>query len=130
LNISIYSSGSIHAQKLFFANTEYGDLTSRFDGYYDTTSGAKKKVPSYEKISAAMGIDPVRILFLSDVPGELSAAVAAGLQAVLLVRPGNASAQWSGATAHSFAELEVTMPSGVPSPGTASPGAQASSLQP
>jgi enolase-phosphatase E1 len=89
LNISIYSSGSIHAQKLFFANTEYGDLTNYFDRYYDTTSGAK--------------------IFLSNVPAELSAAIAAGLQAVLLARPGNTFADWNGAIANSFADLEIAM---------------------
>jgi enolase-phosphatase E1 len=32
----VYSSGSVHAQKLLFSHTEYGDLTPLFSGYFDT----------------------------------------------------------------------------------------------
>ena len=33
LDLYIYSSGSIYAQKLLFAHSEYGDLTPLFSGY-------------------------------------------------------------------------------------------------
>ncbi|RME11582.1 MAG: acireductone synthase, partial [Aquificota bacterium] len=39
----VYSSGSVKAQKLFFGNTEYGDITYLFDGFFDTSVGGKKE---------------------------------------------------------------------------------------
>lgn len=90
LDVRIYSSGSITAQKLFFAHTEYGDLTRYFKGHYDTTTGPKKEAASYAAIAGDMHLTPAHILFCSDVTAELDAARAAGMQTVLLVRPGNA----------------------------------------
>ena len=43
LDLYIYSSGSVYAQKLLFAHTEYGDLTPLFSGYFDTHIGGKKE---------------------------------------------------------------------------------------
>jgi enolase-phosphatase E1 len=34
LALYVYSSGSVQAQKLLFAHTEYGDLTPLFSGYF------------------------------------------------------------------------------------------------
>ncbi|WP_134593604.1 acireductone synthase, partial [Pseudomonas aeruginosa] len=39
LDLYVYSSGSIQAQKLIFGCSEAGDLGSLFSGYFDTTSG-------------------------------------------------------------------------------------------
>lgn len=75
----IYSSGSIEAQKLYLAHSVAGDLTSLFDGYFDTTSGAKNEPGSYMKIAAAIGLPAGAIMFFSDVPAETTAAVAAGM---------------------------------------------------
>jgi len=44
VDLYVYSSGSVPAQKLFFAHTEAGDLTSLFSGYFDTEIGAKRDV--------------------------------------------------------------------------------------
>src|SRR5262249_46364818 len=41
LDVRIFSSGSVLAQRLLFANTEAGDLTSLLNGYFDTTLGSK-----------------------------------------------------------------------------------------
>jgi enolase-phosphatase E1 len=79
LQLFIYSSGSIEAQKLYFAHSVAGDLTSLLDGYFDTTSGAKTEAQSYRKIAETIGIAPSDILFLTDAPGEVAAATAAGL---------------------------------------------------
>jgi enolase-phosphatase E1 len=49
--IRIYSSGSLHAQKLFFAHTTAGDLTPQLSGYYDTTTGSKREPASYTAIA-------------------------------------------------------------------------------
>lgn len=42
LDLYVYSSGSVQAQKLLFAHTDYGDLTPLFSGYFDTLIGGKK----------------------------------------------------------------------------------------
>jgi enolase-phosphatase E1 len=91
LEIRIYSSGSVTAQKLFFGHTIKGDLLSYFRGHYDTTTGPKKEAASYRAIAEDMGLAPGQILFCSDVLAELDAAAAAGLQTTLVVRPGNAA---------------------------------------
>lgn len=92
LDVRIYSSGSVAAQRLFFAHTERGDLSHLLRGHYDTTTGPKREASSYCRIAADMQIRPGSILFLSDVVPELDAALEAGLQTRLVVRPGNAPA--------------------------------------
>lgn len=87
--LAIYSSGSVLAQQLLFKHTEAGDLTGYLSGYFDTQTGAKREAESYTRIAAALALEPAAILFCSDVTAELAAARAAGLQTVLLLRPGN-----------------------------------------
>ena len=90
-DVRIFSSGSVAAQKLFFAHTIYGNLLSCFRGHYDTTTGPKREPDSYRTIVAQFGIDPADVLFLSDVTAELDAARTAGLRTAVCIRPGNAS---------------------------------------
>lgn len=92
IDIRIYSSGSIQAQKLFFGHTIADDLLPLFSGHYDTTTGSKKESRSYQKIARDFHLPPADILFVSDVVAELDAARAAGLQTALALRPGNAPA--------------------------------------
>jgi 2,3-diketo-5-methylthio-1-phosphopentane phosphatase len=87
--VAIYSSGSRLAQQLLFRYSVAGDLSPYLCGYYDTTSGAKREPKSYARIAAAWQRDPASILFASDVPAECEAAAAAGMEAVLIMRPGN-----------------------------------------
>lgn len=89
LKISIFSSGSVLAQKLLFAYTEAGDLTKHITDYFDTNVGKKGEAESYRKIAAAMGMQPSEIVFISDVVGELEAASEAGMKVLLSIRPGN-----------------------------------------
>ncbi len=89
LDVRIYSSGSVEAQKLFFAHTAAGDLSRYLRGHYDTTTGPKREASSYTRIAADMGLEPRQILFLSDVGAELDAARQAGMATALAVRPGN-----------------------------------------
>ena len=86
LDLYVYSSGSVHAQKLLFAHTEYGDLTPHFSGYFDTRIGGKKEQESYNKIAKQLDIPTDQLLFLSDIKEELDAAKAAGFQTLWLVR--------------------------------------------
>ena len=91
----IYSSGSVHAQKLLFGHTEYGDLNPLFSGNFDTKIGAKKESQSYEKIAGVIASDNEAIsqakdiLFLSDIEAELDAAKETGMQTIQLIRPGS-----------------------------------------
>lgn len=86
LNLYLYSSGSIWAQKLFFGFSDYGDLTPWFTDFFDTTIGPKREARSYEAIVAAIGVEPDEILFLSDVVEELDAAKIVGLNTCQLLR--------------------------------------------
>ncbi len=89
LRLRIFSSGSVLAQKLLFAHTEQGDLTSHFEGYHDTTTGPKRDERSYRAIAEAFELPPENVLYLSDVVAELDPASSAGMRTALLVRPGN-----------------------------------------
>lgn len=111
LELRIYSSGSIAAQKLFFGHTERGDLLSFFSGHYDTTTGGKRELDSYRAIAADFECPAEMLLFISDVVAELDAAAAAGLQTALCVRPGNPPASESNhSVIHSFDEIDVRLP--------------------
>jgi enolase-phosphatase E1 len=91
IDIRIYSSGSIAAQKLFFGHTRCGDLTPLLSGFYDTTTGPKRVSESYVSIAKDWRLMPGEILFVSDVPEELNAAIKAGYQTALAIRPGTAA---------------------------------------
>jgi enolase-phosphatase E1 len=86
VDLYVYSSGSVAAQKLFFAHCDAGDLTPLFSGYFDTETGPKRAADSYRRIAAAIGRPAGEILFLSDVIEELDAARAAGMRTTLLAR--------------------------------------------
>jgi len=87
IDLYVFSSGSVPAQKLLFRHSEAGDLTPLFTGYFDTEIGAKREVESYRRILAVIGCPGAEVLFLSDVVAELDAARAAGMCTTLLARP-------------------------------------------
>lgn len=87
--IYIYSSGSVDAQKLLFEHSEQGDLLKYLSGHYDTKIGAKREKESYTSILKNIESSPEEALFLTDVYAEAKAAKEAGLNVVLLDRPGN-----------------------------------------
>ncbi len=89
VDVRIFSSGSILAQRLLFSTTDAGDLTKFLNGYFDTTTGPKTDPGSYLKIAETFGAPPSSITFISDVSRELDAARTAGMQTLLCVRPGN-----------------------------------------
>ena len=90
LDLYVYSSGSVAAQKLFFAHSEAGDLTPLFSGYFDTETGPKRASESYRRIAASIGRPASEILFLSDITEELDAARTAGMRTTQLARPPSA----------------------------------------
>ena len=55
LDVAIYSSGSVAAQKMLFGTTGYGDLTPLLTGFFDTAVGPKIATESYWRISSALG---------------------------------------------------------------------------
>eukprot|EP00043_Microstomoeca_roanoka_P027753 m.15821 g.15821 ORF g.15821 m.15821 type:complete len:277 (-) comp7934_c0_seq1:52-882(-) len=89
LQVHIYSSGSVAAQKLLFKYSVEGDMTPLLSGHYDTTTGGKMDSSSYTTIAQLAGVSPSAIVFLSDRIEECRAARDAGLQVVVSIRPGN-----------------------------------------
>jgi enolase-phosphatase E1 len=89
LDVRIYSSGSVTAQKLFFGHTARGDLRPLLGGHYDTLTGPKKEADSYRVIAQTFDRPPDEILFVSDSLDELEAAREAGCATVLSIRPEN-----------------------------------------
>ncbi|KAF9156926.1 hypothetical protein DFQ26_009167 [Actinomortierella ambigua] len=99
----IYSSGSVPAQKLLFGYTTKGDLLH---------VGLKVEAESYTKIAQDIGVEPSKILFLSDNIHEIKAAKKAGMQAIVVDRPGNAELSSEDRANH----LVVTSFSDIPRP--------------
>ncbi|MBT6843110.1 MAG: acireductone synthase [Candidatus Melainabacteria bacterium] len=91
IQLYVYSSGSIYAQKLLFGHTKHGDLNYLFSGNFDTSVGNKREAKSYINIYEAIlkespGLEPDEIVFLSDIQEELDAADNAGLKTLLITR--------------------------------------------
>ncbi|GAA6219175.1 enolase-phosphatase E1 [Lates japonicus] len=112
LKVYIYSSGSVEAQKLLFGYSVEGDVLDLFDGHFDTSIGAKVDGKSYERIAERIGCQPEEITFLTDVTREAKAAEEAGVNVLVVVRPGNMEltdeerAHYNLIT--SFSQLELT----------------------
>lgn len=110
--LNVYSSGSVPAQKLFFGNSEAGDLQPLFSHWFDTEVGGKREAGSYRRIVGALGVPAGDILFLSDVVEELDAAREAGLDTVLVDRlqdypqPRHGEATGGHRRVESFAQVE------------------------
>jgi enolase-phosphatase E1 len=106
IEIAIFSSGSVQAQRDLFATTRAGDLTGFIRAYFDTTTGPKTAAESYGHIAAALERSPSEMLFLSDVVAELDGAQGAGMQTALCVRT-TRSAPVAGAhrVIHTFEEI-------------------------
>lgn len=86
IQMGVFSSGSVPAQKLIFGYSVAGDLTPFFSNYYDTKTGGKREEQTYFLIAEDLQLDPSEILFLSDIKEELEAAAKAGFQTCQLVR--------------------------------------------
>lgn len=106
LDLGIYSSGSVTAQKMFFSHTTEGNLLHYLKHHFDLDIGGKKERESYERIAEKLALGPKEILFLSDVKEELLAAKAAGFQTVHILRPGTEACELPAA--HSFSELSLS----------------------
>ena len=107
IDLYIFSSGSVYAQKLLFGHTRYGDLTALFSGYFDTNIGTKVDAKSYNAIAEQVKLPSKEILFLSDIEGELDAAREAGMETVWLVRDGQLNPQSSHPQVNSFTDITL-----------------------
>eukprot|EP00892_Ulva_mutabilis_P005540 jgi/Ulvmu1/3358/UM156_0015.1 len=88
----IYSSGSRRAQRDLFGHTQVGDVRPYLMGFFDTTSGPKRKASSYVNIAQSLAVDgPEDIVFATDILEEAAAAKQAGWRCVLVKRDGNAA---------------------------------------
>jgi enolase-phosphatase E1 len=106
IDIAIFSSGSVQAQRSLFANTAAGDLTCFIHAYFDTTIGPKTAPQSYARIAAALERSPSEVLFLSDIGAELDAARTAGMRTALCVRtPGSTPSTGAHPVIHAFDQL-------------------------
>jgi len=114
--VFIYSSGSVKAQKLLFGYVDVDgkstDMNGYLSGYFDiTTSGYKYDKSSYENITKDVGIDAKQLLFLSDNVAEVKAAIEAGMNSVIVVRPGNVELSEEDKknykVIHNFDELQI-----------------------
>jgi enolase-phosphatase E1 len=112
LRLAVFSSGSVAGQVASFSRTTDGDVTGLFSQHFDTVNaGPKREESSYRAIAAALGADPARVVFFSDVPAELHAALAAGWQTVGVARKGEPFGDADFGphrTVGSFDEIEVT----------------------
>lgn len=106
IDIAIFSSGSVQAQRSLFTNTSAGDLTRFIRAYFDTTTGPKTAPQSYARIAAALERSPSQVLFLSDIGAELDAALTAGMRTALCVRaPGTAPSTGTHPIIHALDQL-------------------------
>jgi enolase-phosphatase E1 len=106
LDLYVYSSGSVAAQKLLFGYSDAGDLTPLFKGYFDTRIGNKREPQAYAAIVTTLGLPAQDILFLSDVVEELDAAAKAGMQTIQLVRE-QGMTTGDHSVVHNFDEISV-----------------------
>jgi enolase-phosphatase E1 len=108
IDIAIFSSGSVQAQRSLFSNTAAGNLTRFIRAYFDTTTGPKTTPESYARIAAALQRSTSEVLFLSDVVAELDAALKVGMQTALCVRePGSVPAAGAHPVILAFDQLPV-----------------------
>lgn len=105
----VYSSGSVQAQKLFFAYSQDGDLLPLFSGHFDTRIGGKREADSYRTILAELqkqhDVKAAEVLFLSDIVEELDAARTAGMQTCWLVREATIPHHPDHTAVSSFADI-------------------------
>lgn len=119
----VYSSGSVAAQRAWFAHSAEGDVRDLISANYDTeNAGPKREAASYRRIARETGADPAAMVFLSDVTAELDAAREAGWQTAGIRRPGEkyyASGVGDHLEAASLAELDLSgeVPALRPGPG-------------
>jgi enolase-phosphatase E1 len=118
ITLAVFSSGSVDAQRAWFAHSPEGDLLPLIRRHFDTENAGPKREPaSFRNIASALAFLPEAILFLSDIAGELDAAREAGLQTIGVRREGEPSYR-TGVGDHrevsTFADIPAPVPSKLP----------------
>lgn len=98
-SIYIYSSGSVKAQTTLFEHVQgpdggSNDIRHLLSGYYDINNAGYKTQPqSYQKILNDIGYENQahKVSFFSDNVKEVDAAQKTGMEAFVVVKPGNPS---------------------------------------
>ncbi len=96
ITLSVYSSGSVAAQKLIYSHSNAGNLSHLFSHWFDTKIGPKHVSTSYKDIANTMQVPGNQILFISDSRQELEAAKCAGIQTIFSIRDGNPHGECAG----------------------------------
>ncbi len=91
LQLGIYSSGSVEAQRLIFGQSIAGNLNVYLSFNFDTSVGTKRDSQSYKNILQQLNVKALNLLFLSDIVEELNAAAAVGINTGLLLRDNSAT---------------------------------------
>jgi enolase-phosphatase E1 len=105
IDIAIFSSGSVQAQRSLFRNSVAGDLTRFIRAYFDTTTGPKRERESYARIASTLERSPAEVLFVSDIVAELEAAREAGMRTALCLR-GSGEVRGAHPAIHGFEEID------------------------
>lgn len=106
IKLGVYSSGSVHAQKLLFKYSTSGDLDQFFSHNFDTNVGHKREIISYENILKVIDHKASDVLFLSDIKEELDAASACGINTIQLDRL-NELSNTGHQIVRSFSEIKI-----------------------
>lgn len=104
--LGVYSSGSVHAQKLLFKYSTAGDLDQLFTHNFDTAVGHKREARSYENILKAINMNASDVLFLSDIKEELDAAKSCGINTIHLDRM-NVFSNTGHTIVNNFSEIKI-----------------------
>ena len=108
ITLAVYSSGSIQAQKLLYAHSKEGDITDRFQHWFDTRIGPKLDHQSYAIIAQKLGAQSDQVLFISDHPGECDAARKSGMNTAFCLREGNPHQEpGNHAVVHQLSDIDL-----------------------
>ena len=107
-SVYIYSSGSVKAQVMLFEHVQGPDggsydIRHLLSGYYDINNAGYKTEPqSYQKILNDIGYaeQAHKVSFFSDNFKEVDAALKTGMEAFVVVKPGNPSINSSDRQRH------------------------------
>lgn len=96
IRVFMYSNGGPDAQKAILRNADYTnksgqDLSMKMSGFFDPLAvGPKSEAESYRRICKEIGVDPRKVMFLTDVLKEATPAGQANIEYPTLVsRAGN-----------------------------------------
>jgi enolase-phosphatase E1 len=92
--VGIFSSIPVHAQKLIFSNSPYGDITPFISYYFDSRIGKLDTRTSFCNVANAVHYKPQNIHFFSANPKELLAAQSAEYNVTLVNRSEKSSSDF------------------------------------